>query len=184
MDTGGDGALALYAGPISTDLTVPEDADLTIVDDEGGGFGSDAIVPGDLDGDGTADLLVGAPSADGDSGKLTLIPGSIRGQVRADEHPFIRGLEGSELGGALAATRWGSDGVDVAVLMRDIEGGWGTYVYTCLAGRTSFLGAEVGIHTDTEPTAWDVSPVGRGLYVAAEDLGRPALYAIVGPYGG
>lgn len=182
--TDGDGGLARYAGPIDTDLVVPDGADLLVVSDEGGALGSDAVAPGDLDGDGTLDLVIGAPEAYGGSGSLTFVPGATRGEVRADDYPFVVGLVGSELGATLATTTWGSDGVDLALQVRDATGGWGVYVFTCLAGRQDLHDAEVGIHTDADPWGWDAAPDGSGLFLVVDTDGTRGLLHLDGPGGG
>ena len=58
------GAIYLLSGPLVGTVSVG-DADVTLLgDDPGGRAGATVIGPGDLDGDGGADLIVGAPDAD------------------------------------------------------------------------------------------------------------------------
>jgi len=60
------GTLWIVHGPITSDVDV--DVDVTLTGDSADGLGAILTAPGDLDGDGTADLAVGAPFAGGDGG--------------------------------------------------------------------------------------------------------------------
>jgi hypothetical protein len=70
---------------------------------EGEAFGHALAVPGDVDGDGVADLLVGAPLVDSfgtDGGRAVLLSGASGGELLALPPPFAFGQFGSSVSGA------------------------------------------------------------------------------------
>jgi hypothetical protein len=86
-------------------------------------FGA-AIASADLDGDGFADLLVGAPGEDEDAGRITLIRGAVDGYAQSGNRAFEQDTPGmpgdkragSRLGAAIAvAPRSDGRGPDVTL---------------------------------------------------------------------
>jgi hypothetical protein len=89
-DVDGDGLADIVLGPgvsivfgdasgvFSTPTTLAEPSGNT-----GDGFGNSVAAAGDIDGDGFADLLVGAPSEDGSTGRAYVYLGSASGPAAA-----------------------------------------------------------------------------------------------------
>jgi hypothetical protein len=79
---GGSATILLLRGPVTGTLAFT-DADLVVTAGSDSGFGAAVAPAGDLDGDGLADLLVGAPAsraADGD-GAAWILPGGATGTL-------------------------------------------------------------------------------------------------------
>ncbi len=90
--SGGPGSVRLYSGRTMSVIRVPEG--------EVAGFGAALANPGDVDGDGVADLAVGSPGEAGGAGRVWVFSGANGGVIASVEGA----LAGGALGWALAAT--------------------------------------------------------------------------------
>jgi hypothetical protein len=143
----GTQAIATFAGPHA-----------------GAGFGTVVSAAGDVDGDGTPDLAVGAPFADGpgtDAGVAYVFSGASVGAVSADEAFLtLEGVPGSRAGSALAAVGdVNGDGVDDLLVgaPRDASGGSRAGAAALVLGGLDLSGARTLAEADVrlEGAAYD-----------------------------
>ncbi len=159
---GYEGVAYLVSGPVSGELSLA-DATARIL----GGAADDLLggslaAPGDLTGDGLADLLVGARREDsggGSAGAVYLFAGAFSGELGPeDAEAVLLGQDGDEIGSALCVG-FDSDGDGMGELMLPAEGedrayllsldalmGTGSVVDVALATFTSdVVSAAVGV---------------------------------------
>lgn len=98
-------------------LTTLSDAS-QVVDGElaADGFGSTVAACGDIDGDGSPDVVAAAPAAHDLSGRVVLIPGGSTAESAADLAGWDGDAPGAALGTALACGDFDGDGLDDAVI--------------------------------------------------------------------
>ncbi len=118
VDLDGDGVSSLVIGGpqavyvVFADTTSLGDADWVVRDDEPGSeFGAVLAAPGDLNGDGYADLAVGAAGADGtgtDDGRVYLFVEESSSAAQAEG--YVVGRSADARGGALILTPGDTDG--------------------------------------------------------------------------
>ena len=116
----GAGAVWLYSGAWSGDESAGASATALLLGVAAGdGAGRAVDLDGDLDGDGVADLVVGAPTADGsggesNSGWIYALYGPVTGEISlADADVAVQGGESSQAGYALDLARdLDGDGLD------------------------------------------------------------------------
>lgn len=165
--SGGEGAGAayLFSGPLSGDLLV-SDATATIIGAEGDRLGNTVACAGDLNRDGFADLLLGAPLANGiagdDVGAAYVFAGPVDGSFRSSDASgrVEGGAAGDQAGGSVAsAGDIDGDGYDdlVVGVQLDSRGGdeagavalfHGPFdgVHSALDADVTFLGTSEGEH--------------------------------------
>jgi len=123
----GPGAAWLVTGPVTGDMSLTVDAAalwLTGVTTPGGGTAGEAgraVAMGDVQGLGSAQLLIAAPGLGTASspaeGAVFIVPGDAVGTGRLAEHPRIEGrAPGGVLGARSVVLDWDGDGVDDLVL--------------------------------------------------------------------
>ena len=103
-DNSGSGSAHLFRGPLTANRTFPT-ADAQMTGESTFSYAGYSVSDaGDIDGDGSSDLLVGAPYASNSSGKAYLVSGTISGTVNlVDAAAIITGGPGySWMGAALA----------------------------------------------------------------------------------
>jgi hypothetical protein len=99
-DNGNDGAVLVFHGVLFENRTTPA-ADLELIGRKDSGTGKAVAFPGDLDGDGNDELLIGAPRI----GAVYLHRGGETGRWDLDaeaQASFWRAEDASDSGGALA----------------------------------------------------------------------------------
>lgn len=172
--------VTVLRGPLPEPELVLEDRPRW-VDGDRSRFGSAVLAPGDLDGDGAADLVVGAPRTDvpvarGGAVWLLGIPERIA-VVRPDSGTVVTGDPGEELGVALAAGDVDGDRVlDLVV--------GGTFSPAERGTATLLRGPFPDGDTPDRPRWRGAAGSGLGQVVAAADLdgdgGDEALIAAMG----
>lgn len=176
----GSGEVVLVTGSV-TGAVAPGDAGTVVVSGRTAGdrAGASALGSQDLDGDGTADLLAGAPndSTGGTSaGVVELLLGPVTGGTLADSDARFIGV--------------GGEGVGEAVLVADLDGdsAWELVTVAAAGGGTLRLadgvtGGDVDLGLVTALVA-DSAADGLGASVAAADLdGDGADDLVVGAPG-
>lgn len=201
---GTDGANAwLFGGPLAGDLAVA-DARLTLTG-AGTNLGASIAAPGDLDGDGLGDLLLGAPSTDG-RGAAWMVAGGASGSMGvADVTAFFVAPNGAQGVGRDVAGAGDVDGdghADVLVAGDATPGGasrtgvvW--LVRGPVAGSTALEDAWAridGLNAVDEASVAvgagdldadgfaDIAVGARGADLASTDAG--AVYGFLGPFAG
>lgn len=115
----GAGAVFIFDGPVSGDLTTDDALVTIIVDQAGADLGSAVADGGDPDGDGYGAIVVGASMAGADgAGRAWLVEGGISGARSVDEADtvFVGEVEGDGAGFAAVSGDLDGDGLtDVAV---------------------------------------------------------------------
>ncbi len=109
------GVVYVLPGPLSGEIALPEVTTLLAGEQAYGGTGMVVDAPGDVDGDGYADVLVGGPSVDeggSDAGAAWLVRGPVGGTVELGAADWIlRGATAGEaLGRSVAAADVNGDG--------------------------------------------------------------------------
>ena len=132
---GWSGRSSLPGLPPAAMLFLDDDAvrDALLLGPPGSAAGASLLGPGDLDGDGMDDLLVGAPGGDG---QVWLVPGPItEGQQLSDETARLQGTPDAGLGSALA---WadGAVWVQQGASWHRVEGDWAGTVVPATSGIT------------------------------------------------
>lgn len=142
-DTGSyRGAAYVVSGPFSGEGSLADATARLLGGADEDYLGSALAAPGDLDGDGLAELLVGAEREDsggGSAGAVYLLSGPLSGELSlADATGMLLGQNGDDLGSALS-TGFDSDGDGVGELMLAAEGEDRAYLVPLddLAGTTS-----------------------------------------------
>ena len=195
-DPGGadSGAAFVFTGGAWTGSYVASDADVRLA---GGTTGSmalgTALASGDVDGDGYADLVAGAPNADGggtNSGGIYVLAGSasVAGNYASTAADWILtgAAAGDELGGALAVGDIDADGLDdflAGAIGQDGGATNGGAVYTVL-GADLVAGTATITATANCRTTLAQSQAKLGTSVAVADVrGGAGLDLLLGaPY--
>lgn len=111
--------VALIHGPLAPGPHPVDTSAHRLVGPESSGSGSEAIVAGDVDGDGIKDLIVGSPWADDTCGAAHIVYGPVQGEVDLLDQPTVTGdgCHGAEIGATLSpAGDRNADGyADIAV---------------------------------------------------------------------
>lgn len=154
------GAVALFLGPVTPGAWALSDADVLLEADRGGGYAGGALAcGGDTDGDGAAELLVGADADQG--GRVYVWRGGALG-----DGPVVSAEAGEQLGYAVAFV---PGGLAVSLPSDDTAA-------TDAGGVAVFLAPGAGTLGLADADA-------RWTGVAAGDLAGVALAAFVGPDG-
>ena len=99
-----EGAVYVHLGPFTDRIHLVEDADVTWSGSPAHAAGSAVVADVDADGDGLADIVVGAPGALGGSGEVTLIDDALAGGRLRDELHRWSGTPSANAGQALSTT--------------------------------------------------------------------------------
>jgi hypothetical protein len=105
-----EGALYLHLGPITASRSLVEGADATWTGGQGDALGTAIVAPGDVNGDGNADLLVGAPGARGGAGMVTLLDNPALGGATIAAATFWEGSTAASAGHSIAVFDHHEDG--------------------------------------------------------------------------
>ena len=174
----GGGGVAVARGPFPDDLDLA-DADAFLIGDSPNAYAGSGMAQGDVDGDGTADALVGAPFAGGGTtttpaGDAYVVAGPTTGVVDLiDADVVIHGTNAGYLGMSLAAGDIDGDTRPELFVGASYEGDGTGAVHL-------FYGAMPGTWDDVDAAAKFVDPASgqAGVALAVADLdanGRPDL---------
>ena len=97
-----EGAMYVHLGPITASRGLVDGADAIWAGGPGDAMGTAIVAPGDLNGDGTADVLVGAPGARGGAGMVTLLDEPAAGGATDTAATFWEGSTASSAGHSIA----------------------------------------------------------------------------------
>src|SRR5690606_30561582 len=111
----GDGAVLVFSGRASGDLT-SADAEAAFLAAAPGDVGEGLAACGDVDGDGAADLLVGAPQTDGGFGGAWLLAGPLDGELGPGDARALRTTPNARAGASVTC-RGDTDDDGLADLM-------------------------------------------------------------------
>jgi len=107
----GAGVAVLLHGPMTGDLDLDAAALTILADDPDDELGAALAARGDLDGDGSLDLVLGVPGADDEAGGALILSGASAGVVTpADAHAWLSGAGPGERAGAAVAVAGDLDG--------------------------------------------------------------------------
>ncbi len=110
------GAVYLLHGPLGSAGALESIADAVIYGEQDGALFGAGLAGADLNGDGFADLVIGAPGTDGDAGAVYVFHGPLAGLVPlSDAHATLRGQIG-DLAGTVVHTGHDLSGDGVADL--------------------------------------------------------------------
>jgi hypothetical protein len=167
----GAGATIVAHGPFPDDLDLA-DADAWLIGESAYSFAGLGMAQGDVDGDGLADALVGAPSAGiaagGTDGDAFVVSGPTTGDVDlADADVVVHGTQAGYLGLAFAVGDVDADGEAELLVGAPTDGGDAGATYV-------FSDAMPGIWDDTDAAARFVGETasdesGSGLAIADLD---------------
>ena len=148
------------------------------------GAAGNALGSGDLDGDGTPDVVVGAPYAASAYGRVYAVPGgAVGGEASLSDAPTMLTGEayGDAFGWALAVGDVTGDGVaDLAVGAPLSDRAWDTAgAVTLYAGGPDFFGGSVEALASWDGT-WDDQQLGSGLLLGPDIDGDGAGDLVVG----
>ena len=152
LDTGGSNAGGAFVvhGPFDG-LVSLEEADGVLVGEEPNAYAGFAIAQGDVDGDGLADALVGAPYTSDQAGAAYVVLGPSTGSIDLGEADIvIRGSKGGvQVGTAVGAGDANGDGVGEIFVgaIGDETGG------SMAGGAFLFYGPSFGEWVDTDAAA-------------------------------
>ncbi len=106
------GIVYLLAGPLTGELSTDAGGARIVGEEAYGGLGMTVAGPGDIDGDGYADVWVGRPAGSAGTGAVFLIRGPVRGTISLAAAAFTLRGEGSgeAVGRRLAAADVNGDG--------------------------------------------------------------------------
>jgi len=103
MGAGGsvEGALYVHLGPITDSRGLVDGADVVWTGAQGDAVGAAVSAPGDVTGDGVADILVGAPGARGGAGMVALLDDADVGGPTMEASSFWEGTGAASAGHSL-----------------------------------------------------------------------------------
>ena len=182
----GSGSAYLIFGPVSGDLDLDDSDGILIGESASANVGERVAAAGDVNGDGLADLLIGAPGTDGDDddiGAAYLLHGPVSGDLTvSDADAAITGWSADEhLGYGLSAGDLDGDGVEDLVL--------GASGYSHSAGIAYvFFGPVSGELSSDAADTWLVGQTsndlsGHSLSVVGDTNGDGLYDVLIGGYG-
>ena len=96
-----DGAVYIHIGPITAGRHLVDEADATWTGGAGHAAGSAVLAGHDFDGDGSLDMVIGAPGAGSDRGEVTVLTASLDGGPLSEQPHRFSGTPSSSAGAAL-----------------------------------------------------------------------------------
>ena len=175
--TSSQGAVSIYHGSAFLPSTVPQ---RVFMGEEGDQMGVAAATAGDVNGDGYADVIVGAKGAVSNRGQAYLYLGSAAG-LSAMPAITLTGENPADLFGAAAATASDVNGDGFADVIIGAEG------YNSASGRAYvYLGSSDGLHATSALTLTGQSPgdrFGASVGMAGDVNGDGYADFIVGASG-
>jgi hypothetical protein len=96
------GAVYIHLGPFTESQHLVQQADAAWTGSPGHAVGTAVLTGHDFNGDGSIDLVVGAPGAASDSGEVTLITAPLTGGALLSESTRWRGTQSSSAGAAIS----------------------------------------------------------------------------------
>ena len=180
------GLVFVYYGPITADINKADDknkADAWARGEDSGDYFGYGMTIGDLDDDGSEDLLVGAPYHYNNSsyeGTSYIFLGGVSGDDLSPDYTWDGGASNSYTGTAMLSEDFDGDGVDDWVVGGERASSWDGIAYVVYGGIT----ADGDWSSDADVTLSGSSTEGAGRSFAAGDFdGDGSTDLVVGaPY--